>query len=140
MAMSPARITDLLVVLAVAVVASGCTAMVEKAAELQVSQDMAYAKAYCKASGYGPDNPDSPQCIAAVFDYRGQQRGIPSARQSGAQVPGADGLAGTPMYPASDCIGAVVNGVCHGSILHPGAAPKRCYGSVLNGQCIGPEF
>nr|WP_180202429.1 hypothetical protein [Pseudomonas sp. SbOxS1]NYU01860.1 hypothetical protein [Pseudomonas sp. SbOxS1] len=46
---------------------------------------------------------------------------------------------GQPVYRAQDCIGAVVNGVCHGST---GAAqPKAtCYGQMLNGQCTGPQF
>ena len=47
---------------------------------------------------------------------------------------------GIPMYRADECIGAVVNGVCHGSILPKTAVPKKCYGSVVNGQCIGPSF
>ncbi|CAE6931790.1 conserved protein of unknown function [Pseudomonas marincola] len=45
---------------------------------------------------------------------------------------------GQPVYDVSQCIGAVVNGVCHGSTM--GAPVARCYGSMLNGQCIGPQF
>lgn len=46
---------------------------------------------------------------------------------------------GQPVYRAQDCIGAVVNGVCHGST---GAAQPQaiCYGQMLNGQCTGPRF
>ena len=46
---------------------------------------------------------------------------------------------GQPVYREQDCIGAVVNGVCHGSI---GAAQPQatCYGQMLNGQCTGPQF
>ena len=46
---------------------------------------------------------------------------------------------GEPVYRAEDCIGAVVNGVCHGST---GAAQPRatCYGQMLNGQCTGPMY
>jgi hypothetical protein len=46
---------------------------------------------------------------------------------------------GQPVYRAQDCIGAVVNGVCHGST---GAAQPQatCYGQMLNGQCTGPQF
>jgi hypothetical protein len=46
---------------------------------------------------------------------------------------------GQPVYRAQDCIGAVVNGVCHGST---GAAQPMatCYGQMLNGQCTGPQF
>jgi hypothetical protein len=46
---------------------------------------------------------------------------------------------GQPVYREQDCIGAVVNGVCHGST---GAAQPQatCYGQMLNGQCTGPQF
>lgn len=46
---------------------------------------------------------------------------------------------GQPVYREQDCIGAVVNGVCHGST---GAAQPQatCYGQLLNGQCTGPQF
>ena len=53
---------------------------------------------------------------------------------------------GTAMIPASQCIGAVVNGTCHGTPtpgeqirIQTGQTP-RCYGTVMNGQCIGPQF
>jgi hypothetical protein len=45
-----------------------------------------------------------------------------------------------------NCIGAVVNGVCHGTaspadqIRNQTGQNPRCYGTVLNGKCIGPEF
>lgn len=55
----------------------------------------------------------------------------------GNQKPGRNG---TPMYPERSCIGAVINGKCHGSILHPGPVPKRCHGTVLQGKCIGAEI
>jgi hypothetical protein len=45
---------------------------------------------------------------------------------------------GQPVYDASQCIGPVVNGVCHGSTL--GQPVARCYGTMLNGQCTGPQF
>ena len=46
---------------------------------------------------------------------------------------------GQPVYRAQDCIGTVVNGVCHGST--GGAQPQAtCYGQMLNGQCTGPQF
>ncbi|WP_330114364.1 hypothetical protein SA496_20175 [Pseudomonas sp. JS3066] len=45
---------------------------------------------------------------------------------------------GQPIYDASQCIGAVVNGVCHGSTM--GQPVARCYGTMINGQCTGPQF
>ena len=47
---------------------------------------------------------------------------------------------GTPVYSADECIGAIVNGQCHGSILPKRAVHPRCYGTMLNGQCTGPMF
>jgi len=51
-------------------------------------------------------------------------------------------MMGQPVYRADDCIGAVVNGVCHGAISPRGQIeqPTRCYGQMLNGQCTGPQF
>jgi len=45
-----------------------------------------------------------------------------------------------PVYRADECIGAVVNGVCHGSVIAPPDLKPRCYGVMLNGQCTGPQF
>lgn len=55
------------------------------------------------------------------------------------QVPSVTPLPGTPVYQESECIGAVVAGVCHGAI-HTDPMPERCYGQMLNGQCVGPQF
>jgi hypothetical protein len=52
-------------------------------------------------------------------------------------VPSVDG---TPVYNASDCIGAVVNGKCHGSIGGAAIPIARCHGEMINGQCTGPMF
>jgi hypothetical protein len=46
---------------------------------------------------------------------------------------------GQPEYRAQDCIGAVVNGVCHGSTSAE-QPQATCYGQMLNGQCTGPQF
>lgn len=68
-----------------------------------------------------------------------------SVRPSGVAVPGAAGNA-TPLIRESDCIGAVVNSVCHG-VPTPEAEIKirtgqmpRCYGTMIGGQCTGPMF
>jgi len=42
---------------------------------------------------------------------------------------------GTPVYKASDCIGANVMGICHGSVI--GQPSAVCHGTMLNGECIG---
>ncbi len=47
---------------------------------------------------------------------------------------------GVRVYSPSQCIGAVVMGVCHGSIMPNGSQPMTCHGQMLNGQCTGPMF
>ena len=47
---------------------------------------------------------------------------------------------GQTVYDEDECIGAVVNGRCHGSILPKGGYRKKCYGEWLGGQCTGPMF
>ena len=44
------------------------------------------------------------------------------------------------MIRASDCIGAVVNGKCHGQTIDDQWNNKTCHGAILNGECIGAEF
>jgi hypothetical protein len=49
--------------------------------------------------------------------------------------------AGQTVYSPHECIGAVVMGQCHGSILPDYSAPHpTCYGQMLNGICTGPMF
>jgi len=43
------------------------------------------------------------------------------------------------VFPASDCIGAVVNGICHGSVIDTGQG-MTCHGEMLDGKCTGPLF
>jgi hypothetical protein len=48
---------------------------------------------------------------------------------------------GQTVYTPNECIGAVVNGQCHGSILPDYSRPHpTCYGQMLNGMCTGPMF
>ena len=47
---------------------------------------------------------------------------------------------GQKVYSADECIGAVVNSVCHGTILPKGGYHKTCYGEMLFGRCTGPMF
>jgi hypothetical protein len=47
---------------------------------------------------------------------------------------------GQTVYSASECIGPIVMGVCHGSILPNQATHQTCYGEMLNGTCTGPMF
>ena len=47
---------------------------------------------------------------------------------------------GQKVYDANECIGPVIMGRCHGTILPKKAYHPTCYGSWLNGQCTGPMF
>ena len=44
------------------------------------------------------------------------------------------------VYDASECIGAVVNGRCHGSIIRQPRYHETCYGSWVMGKCVGAQF
>lgn len=47
---------------------------------------------------------------------------------------------GTTVYDPSECVGAVVNGVCHGGIVPNQATHPVCHGEMINGTCTGPMF
>lgn len=59
-------------------------------------------------------------------------------------VPGLDPVqAGSrpgTVYDASECIGAVVNGVCHGSIMPAPTYHQTCYGQMVGGICTGAQY
>jgi len=44
------------------------------------------------------------------------------------------------IYKESECIGASVMGVCHGSVIDTQPGRKRCHGTWLAGECIGAEI
>lgn len=44
------------------------------------------------------------------------------------------------VYDADECIGPVVAGRCHGSVLPNKAYHPTCHGQWVNGQCTGPLF
>ena len=46
---------------------------------------------------------------------------------------------GIPVYDARNCVGPVVDGVCHGTVLQEGH-PLRCHGKMIEGECTGPIF
>jgi len=47
---------------------------------------------------------------------------------------------GQTVYSASECVGTIVAGVCHGAILPNQATHPVCHGEMLNGTCTGPMF
>lgn len=44
------------------------------------------------------------------------------------------------VYDADECIGPVINGRCHGTILPKKAYHPTCYGEWVGGRCTGPQF
>ena len=42
------------------------------------------------------------------------------------------------VYDASECIGAIVNHRCHGTILPNKAVHPKCHGPWIGGRCTGP--
>ncbi|MXZ13025.1 MAG: hypothetical protein F4Y78_03300 [Candidatus Dadabacteria bacterium] len=51
-----------------------------------------------------------------------------------------DDRPGFPVYEESECIGPVINGVCHGGVIDTNPMRERCYGDWLMGECTGPQF
>jgi hypothetical protein len=56
-----------------------------------------------------------------------------------ASVGSGGASAGETVIRSSDCIGAVVMGVCHGAPA-PMAPMATCHGQMLGGACTGPMF
>ena len=90
-----------------------------------------YEREYDEGSEYLRSSADEPSAVAAP---RPQRRAAVNTEN------------GQYVIPASECIGAVVNGVCHGTPtpgesirMQTGQTPK-CYGTMIGGSCTGPMF
>ncbi len=80
--------------------------------------------------------------LEALFEAAAKEQQAKAGNESGEAFinKGGSQQYGTPVYREDQCIGAVVNGVCHGTILAPGYNAPRCYGQMLFGKCTGPMF
>ncbi|WP_067522828.1 hypothetical protein [Endozoicomonas ascidiicola] len=84
----------------------------------------------------------SKKCVAEQYEirmnYYMSQSVVNRSRQQSniTSQPGS----GQKIYGTDECIGAVVNGVCHGSIAPKAGYKKTCYGQMINGQCTGAMF
>jgi len=79
-----------------------------------------------------PAGRQPPQLLEEGGDADAQSGGLVAAPNIGE---------GQTAYSPNECIGAVVNGQCHGSILPDYSRPHpTCYGQMLNGMCTGPMF
>jgi hypothetical protein len=95
------------------------------------------SRAVCASYGFQPDSDAFANCVMTeqrrhtLLIYGGGAGGSePAVRQTDF---------GQPVISSGDCIGAVVNGVCHGTPA-PGAPTATCYGQMVGGVCTGPMF
>jgi hypothetical protein len=91
------------------------------------------------------ERPAGPECRRT--SAAGRQAGQVLDDEEGEAAP-VGSMVGAPnfgggqtVYSQGECIGAVVMGQCHGSILPDYSRPHpTCYGQLLNGICTGPMF
>jgi hypothetical protein len=84
------------------------------------------------------DRPAGPDCTYSA-PAAASITGVPSIVEEPDTAVEAPQQFGQPVINSGDCIGAVVNGVCHGTQA-PGAPTVTCYGQMLNGIFTGPMF
>jgi hypothetical protein len=94
---------------------------------LQQTQAMATLQPSVLAVSPGSGKADQDQAPAEVQSF------APRTSRPGAG-------AGEKVYDASECIGPVIRGRCHGTILPNQAYHPTCHGAWLNGECTGPMF
>jgi hypothetical protein len=95
---------------------------------IAVSQQPRYEPAPCNVI-----NANQP----VVVDRGGRTNDDPQAMEAPSLA-----VSGQPVISPPDtsaCIGAVVNGVCHGTPA-PGAQIVTCHGQMVGGVCTGPMF
>ena len=65
----------------------------------------------------------------------------PHSYSGASALPAPIGLhQGQKVYSADECVGAVVNGLCHGTIIPKTGSRKTCYGEMISGICTGPMY
>jgi hypothetical protein len=80
------------------------------------------------------------RAIPKIVIGAGNRAPLPTSDGMGTGL-GTSMAAGQTVYSPHECIGAVVMGQCHGSILPDYSRPHpTCYGQLLNGICTGPMF
>ena len=104
--------------------------------------DGAGAECYMRGFAFGTAHHD--QCVYDVKMERGRSLSAPASPPT-SQAPSPPAVAGRveqggKVYDPSECIGPVIMGRCHGSILPNKAYHPTCHGTWLNGHCTGPMF
>jgi hypothetical protein len=110
--------------------------------------EMAEAECYIRGFQFGTAHHD--QCVYEVKmgGGREQQRAseavVPRVSQpqdAPERAPIQEQVArGSKVYSAEECIGPIIMGKCHGSILPNGGYHPTCHGAWLAGRCTGPMF
>ena len=154
--MSRATPIKLIAALSIFSFLTGCSSIVEYAAEARASYDagiyktissaaMEDAKNYCfekflNKAGQVKENPEILKtCVEQDYQQRMEfylsRSGNRNSNEVTTSRPGS-----TKVYNSDECIGSVINGQCHGSIIPKSGYHKTCYGEMINGQCTGPMF
>jgi hypothetical protein len=96
------------------------------------------SRAACASYGFQPGSDAFAEC---VMTEQHRHTLLIYGGGAGAPVPAVPQTVGggQPVISSGDCIGAVVNGVCHGTFA-PGAATATCHGQMVAGVCTGPMF
>ena len=103
-------------------------------------QTVEASRAACASFGFQPGSDEFAHCVQTeqhrhtLLIYGGGGSPAPGARQTG-----VGGQYGQSVINSGDCIGAVVNGMCHGTAA-PGAPMATCHGEMIGGICTGPMF
>jgi hypothetical protein len=95
------------------------------------------SRSACASYGFQPGSDAFAQCVMTE-QHRHTLRIYGGGAGSPAAAAPQTGF-GQPVISSGDCIGAVVNGVCHGTPA-PGAATATCHGQMVGGVCTGPMF
>jgi hypothetical protein len=136
-------VTRLLTVPALVALLSGCVIGGENA-----RHDMEASKAAYKAC-LATQQPEACEGLRQAYEadlraYRATPKlvvGAGSSPPSAITAGSGSAMGGQTVYTPNECIGAVVMGVCHGSILPDYSRPHpTCYGQMINGMCTGPMF
>jgi hypothetical protein len=84
--------------------------------------------------------PDAPRASEDTSVRFGHSSGPSAPPVMGGEESGHNLGAGQTVYSSDDCIGAVVNGVCYGTIAPGAPSLGTCYGEMTGGVCAGAMF
>ena len=125
-----------------ALLLTGCASLQEIAAERQASA-LSFYRSTCETLFPDLSDESLDACASHYYSqYRSSQTALPAPREYSSDPYNTtlSGDGSNKVYRASECIGAVVNGVCHGSVIDTQPMRQRCYGTMIGGHCTGPQF